>query len=77
MKIGLVLVDMCIDATTRAAFDHSFSCTVISDAYATRDPEFDGETVSAKDVHAAFIAALRVPCASVVPVGELAYGDES
>ncbi len=77
MKIGLVLVDMCIDATTRAAFDHGFSCTVVSDACATRDLEFDGETVSAKDVHAAFMAALRVPCASVVPVGELAYGDES
>ncbi len=65
---------MCIDATTRAAFDHGFSCTVVSDACATRDLEFDGEIVSAKDVHAAFMAALRVPYASVVTARELASG---
>ncbi len=67
---------MCIDATTRAAFDHGFSCTVVSDACATRDLEFDGETVSAKDVHAAFMAALRAPYASVVTARELASGGD-
>ena len=60
------MTHMCIDATTRAAFDHGFSCTVLSDACATRDLLFEGETVSAKDVHAAFMAALAVPYASVV-----------
>jgi nicotinamidase-related amidase len=68
---------MCIDATTRAAFDHGFSCTVVSDACATRDLQFDGETVSAKDVHAAFMAALRVPYANVVTVRELTSGGDS
>ena len=68
---------MCIDATTRAAFDHGFSCTVVSDACATRDLEFDGESVSAKDVHAAFMAALRVPYASVVTARGLVSGDNS
>ena len=29
---------MCIDATTRAAFDHGFKCTVAEDACATRRP---------------------------------------
>ena len=63
---------MCIDATTRAAFDHGFSCTVVSDACATRDLQFEGKTVSATDVHAAFMAALAVPYASVVTAKDLA-----
>lgn len=57
---------MCIDATTRAAFDLGFKCTVIEDACATRDLSFHGQTIPAKDVHAAFMAALSVPYASVV-----------
>lgn len=57
---------MCIDATTRAAFDLGFKCTVIEDACATRDLTFHGERVAAEDVHAAFMAALSVPYASVV-----------
>jgi nicotinamidase-related amidase len=57
---------MCIDATTRAAFDLGFKCTVIEDACATRDLAFHKERVLAKDVHAAFMAALSVPYASIV-----------
>jgi nicotinamidase-related amidase len=57
---------MCIDATTRAAFDLAFKCTVIEDACATRDLTFRGERIAAEDVHAAFMAALSVPYASVV-----------
>lgn len=57
---------MCIDATTRAAFDLGFKCTVIEDACATRDLTFHGERIAAEDVHAAFMAALSVPYASVV-----------
>ncbi len=68
---------MCIDATTRAAFDHGFSCTVVSDACATRDLQFEGKTVSAKDVHAAFMAALGVPYATVVTARELISGGDS
>jgi nicotinamidase-related amidase len=68
---------MCIDATTRAAFDYGFSCTVVSDACATRDLQFQGKTVAAKDVHAAFMAALAVPYASVVTADELASGGAS
>ena len=65
---------MCIDATTRAAFDHGFSCSVVSDACATRDLQFEGKAVAAGDVHAAFMAALAVPYASVVTARELAAG---
>lgn len=57
---------MCIDATTRAAFDFGLKCTVVSDACATRDLRFGGERIAAKDVHAAFMAALSVPFAGVL-----------
>jgi nicotinamidase-related amidase len=58
---------MCIDATTRAAFDLGFECTVAEDACATRDLSFGGRTIFAADVHAAFMAALSSPYANVVP----------
>lgn len=61
---------MCIDATTRAAFDLGFNCTVAEDACATRDLVFNGRTVKAADVHASFMAALTVPYAQVVTAKE-------
>jgi len=61
---------MCIDATTRTAFDLGFSCTVIEDACATRDLRFKGETIKAAKVHAAFMAALSVPYAAVMSTAE-------
>jgi nicotinamidase-related amidase len=57
---------MCIDATTRAAFDLGFDCTVAEDACATRDLFFGGRTIPATDVHGAFMAALSSPYANVV-----------
>jgi nicotinamidase-related amidase len=57
---------MCVDATVRAAFDLGFRCTVVEDACATRDLEFQGRKVAAQDVHAAFMAALAVPYAEIV-----------
>jgi nicotinamidase-related amidase len=62
---------MCIDATTRAAFDHGFKCTVAADACATRALEFGGRTIPARDVHAAFMAALAVPYARIAPTEEV------
>jgi len=58
---------MCIDATTRAAFDLSFQCTVASDACATRDLEHNGILVEAASVHASFMAALASAYADVIP----------
>ena len=49
---------MCIDTTVRAAFDLGFSCTVISDACATRSLAFGDITTEAPQVHAAYMAAL-------------------
>jgi nicotinamidase-related amidase len=59
------MTHMCIDSTTRAAFDLGYNCHVIADACATRDLEFNGSPVSAANVQAAFMAALRVPFAQV------------
>ena len=56
---------MCIDTTTRAAFDLGFKCRLISDACATRDLKFGERTIPAADVHAAFMAALGTPFAEI------------
>jgi len=62
---------MCIDATTRAAFNHGFKCTVAENACATRALEFGGRTIPARDVHAAFMAALAVPYARIASTEEV------
>ena len=56
--IGM-MTQMCIDTTVRAAFDLGFQCVVAHDACATRDLAFNGQTVSAKDVQVAYMAALN------------------
>ncbi|MGV0029247.1 isochorismatase family protein [Phormidesmis priestleyi] len=68
--IGGAMSHMCIDATTRAAFDFGFQCTVIEDACATRDLEYKSKTVKAAEVHAAFMAALAMPYAKVISTDE-------
>ncbi len=61
---------MCIDATARAAFDLGFTCVVIEDACATRDLEFGGQTIAARQVHGSFMAALGAAYAEVVSLEE-------
>jgi nicotinamidase-related amidase len=61
---------MCIDATTRAAADLGFECTVAHDACATRDVEFDGNKVAAAEVHSAFMSALGFAYAKVMSTSE-------
>ena len=67
---------MCIDATTRAAADLGFACTLIHDACATRDLEFGGKTVKAVDVHASFMAALGSAYAEVMSCGDFLSGPQ-
>lgn len=62
---------MCIDATTRAAFDLGFNCIVAEDACATKDLMFQGRTIKASDVHASFMAALSAPYAKVISTKEI------
>lgn len=57
---------MCIDAVTRASDDFGFKVTVIHDACATHDLEFNGTKVPASQVHAAFMAAMQFGYANVV-----------
>ena len=64
------MTHMCIDATTRAAFDLGFKCTVIHDACATRSLEFGGKTIAAEMVHGSFMAALGQAYAGIVSLSE-------
>lgn len=57
---------ICIDATTRAASDFGYKVTLVHDACAARDAEFDGVAVPAAQVHAAFMSALSFAYATVV-----------
>ena len=66
LVIAGAMSHMCVDATVRAAFDLGFRCIVAEDACATRALEFNGATIPAHEVHGAFMAALRVPYASVL-----------
>ena len=61
-----MMTHMCVEATTRAAFDLSFGCTVIHDACATRSLTFEGQVIPAAQVHGAFLAALGSVYARVV-----------
>ncbi|MDI2592252.1 cysteine hydrolase family protein [Pseudomonas sp. 681] len=61
---------MCVDGVTRAAADFGYTVTVIHDACATRDLEFNGMTVPAALVHAAFMSSLGFAYASVVSAQE-------
>ena len=61
---------MCVDAATRAANDFGYDCTVIHDACASRDLEFQGVKVPAAQVHAAFMAALQFGYAKSLSTNE-------
>jgi len=61
---------MCVDATTRAAFDLGYNCVVIDDACATRNLLYKGKVVDAENVHAAFMAALAVLYAKVTSLDD-------
>ncbi|WP_428027066.1 cysteine hydrolase family protein [Arcobacter sp.] len=61
---------MCVDSTTRAAFDLGFDCTVIHDACTTKDLVFQDKKVNASDVHNSFMAALGSVFAKMVSVEE-------
>ena len=60
-----MMTHMCIDATTRAAKDLGYNCTLIGNACATRNLEINGEKIKATDVQNAFLAALNATYATV------------
>ena len=61
---------MCTHGITRAAVDFGYDTTVIHDACATLDLEFNGVKVPAAQVHAAFMAALAFGYAPVISTEE-------
>lgn len=67
---------MCVEAAVRAASDYGFEVTVVHDACATRDLEFDGTTVPAAQVHAAALAAMKDSYATVVSTEMLCGGSK-
>lgn len=61
---------MCVDGITRAAVDFGYDATVVHDAVATLDLEFNGVRVPAEQVHAAFMAALGFAYAKMMSTDE-------
>ncbi|MBE0623681.1 MAG: cysteine hydrolase [Burkholderiales bacterium] len=72
LVIAGMMTHMCVDATTRAAFDLGFSCSLAHDACATRAIAFGEQRVPAAQVHAAFLAALNGLYAKVQSAAALA-----
>lgn len=64
--IAGMMTHMCVEATTRAAFDLGFECTLLHDACATRPLSFGNTTVPAEHVHAAVLAALNGIYAKII-----------
>jgi nicotinamidase-related amidase len=71
LVVAGMMSSMCVDATVRAAVDLGFSATVVHDACAAPDLEFNGQAVPGATVHAAFMAALGDGYAKVVSGDEL------
>ncbi|WP_243361575.1 cysteine hydrolase family protein [Fundidesulfovibrio terrae] len=67
-----MMTHMCVDATTRAAFDLGYQCVVLADACATRELEFGHVKVHAAHVQASFMAALAAVYADVTGVKDMA-----
>jgi nicotinamidase-related amidase len=62
---------MCVDTTVRACMDHGIKVTLLADACATKDLIFEGETIPAEMVQAAFMASLNGMFAKVVKTTEI------
>jgi nicotinamidase-related amidase len=71
LVVAGMMTHMCVDATVRHAADLGYKVTLLADACATRAQTFRGETVAARQVHAAFLASLSGLYATVQDTGEL------
>lgn len=64
------MTHICVQGTTRAASEKGYKVTVVQDALATRDLEFDGVTVPAKHVAATVFATLAFGYAKIITTKE-------
>jgi len=71
LVVAGMMTHMCVDASVRQAADLGYKVTLLANACATRAQSFGGETVPAKQVHAAFLAALNGFYAKVINAHEL------
>ena len=74
LVIAGMMTHMCVDATTRAAADLGFTCSLAHDACATRALAFGDTKVPADHVHGSFLAALNGTYAAVKPASQLVTG---
>jgi nicotinamidase-related amidase len=61
-----MMTHMCIDTTTRAAYDLGYNSIVLEDCCATKDLRFRDRIVDSKDVQSAFLAAIDGTFARVI-----------
>jgi nicotinamidase-related amidase len=71
LVVAGMMTHMCVDASVRQAADLGYKVTLLADACATRAQSFGGESVPARQVHAAFLAALNGFYAKVIRTDEL------
>jgi nicotinamidase-related amidase len=71
LVVAGMMTHMCVDASVRQAADLGYTVTLLADACATRAQSYGGETVPARQVHHAFLAALNGFYAKVINTHEL------
>jgi nicotinamidase-related amidase len=71
LVVAGMMTHMCVDASVRQAADLGYKVTLLGDACATCAQAFGGETVPARQVHTAFLAALNGFYAKVIPTHDL------
>src|SRR5262245_3924413 len=71
LVVAGMMTHMCVDASVRQAADLGYKITLLGDACATRAQSYGGESVPARQVHAAFLAALNGFYAKVIRADEL------
>ena len=71
LVVAGMMTHMCVDASVRHAADAGYKVTLLADACATRAQSYGGESVPARQVHAAFLAALNGFYAKVIRADEL------
>lgn len=65
-----MMTQQAVDATVRAASDLGFTCSIIHDACAAKQLEFNQTAIPALNVHHAFLAALQAGYATLFSTDE-------
>lgn len=66
-----MMTHMCVDTSVRAAYDLGFDCTLISDACASKELEFDNIRVHPIEVQSSYLAAIDGTFAKVIKAKDL------